>query len=210
MIQEDLVRQIRAIARPVDSADRLISRIGDSHLVLIGEATHGTHEFYRIRADLTRRLILEKGFSAVAIEGDWPDTYRVHRFVQGISDDRDAAQSLEGFRRFPAWMWRNSEMVSFVRWLREYNGRQPDLGKAGIYGLDLYSLHASMARVIEYLDRVDPAAAARARQRYACFDDFGDGPENYGARAAIDLDAGCEEEVVSELVELQKRRSQLA
>jgi erythromycin esterase-like protein len=211
MIQDDLIGEVAAIARPLDDGDRLLREIGDCRLVLIGEATHGSHEFYRTRARLTRRLITEKNFSAVAIEGDWPDTYRVNRFVQGISKDADPVQSLEGFPRFPTWMWRNTDVVEFVQWLREHNRRQSEpAARAGIYGLDLYSLHNSMARVIAYLDRIDPAAAARARERYACFDHFGDGPENYGALAALELEPGCENEVVSELLELQKRRAELA
>ncbi len=123
MIQEDLIREVRAVSRPLDDGGRLIEEIGGSRLVLIGEATHGTDEFYRTRASLTRRLIAEKGFCAVAIEGDWPDTYRVNRFVRGISNDRSAAQSLEGFVRFPTWMWRNTAVLEFVDWLRQYNRR---------------------------------------------------------------------------------------
>jgi erythromycin esterase-like protein len=127
------------------------------------EASHGTHEFYRERAVLTKRLILEKGFSAVAIEGDWPDASRVHRYVGGEPGDADAVEALSGFERFPSWMWRNADVLDFVGWLRAHNDRLGERNrKVGFYGLDLYSLHASIAAVLSYLGKVDPAAALRA------------------------------------------------
>src|SRR5678816_2349383 len=116
---------IRAAAHPLrgDSADfdPLLRRIGDARFVLIGEASHGTHDFYRVRAEITKRLIREKGFTAVAVEADWPDAYRVNRFVRGRGNDTDATEALAGFRRFPQWMWRNADVVDFVGWLRAYN-----------------------------------------------------------------------------------------
>ena len=126
----------------------LMRRVGNAPVVLIGEASHGTHEFYRIRAQITKRLIAEKGFNAVAIEGDWPDAYRVNHFVQGRSTDMDAGLALAGFRRFPQWMWRNADVLDFVGWLRAYNDAQRPLSRVGFYGLDLYSLHASMEAVV--------------------------------------------------------------
>jgi predicted phosphoribosyltransferase len=167
---------IRAEAAPVEegvpSERGLFDLVGNAQFVLIGEASHGTHDFYAARARITRRLIEEKGFGAVAVEADWPDAYRVNRYVRARSDDVTAEEALRGFERFPAWMWRNAVVLDFVGWLREHND---DLGsgeraKAGFYGLDLYSLYRSIHEVISYLDRVDPAAAARARERYACFD----------------------------------------
>src|SRR5690606_35963187 len=139
---------------------RLLEAVApDASVVLIGEATHGTHEFYRIRADLTRALIRRRAFNMVLAEADWPDAYRLNRWVQLESQDDTAEQALDDFSRFPRWMWRNREVVRFARWLRGENaGRSPD-ARVGFYGLDLYSLHRSMARVIAYLDKVDPAAA---------------------------------------------------
>src|SRR5438309_6200111 len=134
--------------------DPLIDRIGNARFVLLGEASHGTHEFYHERAQITQRLIKEKGFTAVAVEADWPDAYRVNRFVRGMSDDVYAIEALEDFRRFPTWMWRNTDVVEFVEWLRAYNDTLPTgATKSGFYGLDVYSLRASMEAVLKYLEK---------------------------------------------------------
>ena len=185
--------------------------IGDARFVLLGEASHGTHEFYRERARITQRLIDEKGFAAVAVEADWPDAYRVNRYVRGAGDDVDAVEALADFRRFPRWMWRNTEVVEFVDWLRAHNDAlPPNAERTGFYGLDLYSLHASMKAVLQYLEQVDPDAARRARARYACFDHFGPDPQIYGFIAATDLDKSCKDQVVSQLVELRRRAAEYA
>ncbi|MGH9681831.1 MAG: erythromycin esterase family protein, partial [Candidatus Acidiferrales bacterium] len=164
--EHELIQAIRQSAHPLTGEpadfDPLIQLIGNSRLVLIGEASHGTHEFYRVRAQITKRLIEEKGFTAVAAEADWPDAYRVNQFVQFESADEDAVEALAGFRRFPAWMWRNADVLDFVGWLRNYNEHRR-ARRAGFYGLDLYSLHASMQAVLDFLDKADPEAARRAR-----------------------------------------------
>lgn len=188
----------------------LLSRIGNARFVLIGEASHGTHEFYRIRAEITKQLIRSREFTAVAVEADWPDASRVNRYVQGRGDDSEAEESLSGFRRFPQWMWRNADVLDFVGWLRDWNDTRPPEGRAGFYGLDLYSLHASMEAVISYLRKVDPAAAQRAAIRYGCFDRFGDDPQHYGYSATIGLSASCEREVVAQLVDLRGAASKYA
>ncbi len=191
--------------------DPLLELIGDAQFVLLGEATHGTHEFYNTRAEITKRLIAERGFTAVCIEGDWPDAYRVNRFVRGASDDIEAAEALAGFKRFPTWMWRNAEVLDFVSWMREYNDRVPaDVRKAGFYGLDLYSLYASIDAVIAYLERVDPKAAERARERYACLERFEDSPQSYGYALYAGQYEGCRRDVLEELLEIQRRASQYA
>jgi erythromycin esterase-like protein len=177
---------------------------------LIGEATHGTHEFYRERSFITRRLIVEKGFAAVAVEADWPDTYRVNRYVRGASRDEDAVQALADFGRFPTWMWRNADVLDFVGWLRTHNETQPADARAGFYGLDLYSLRASMEAVLAYLDKVDPEAAWRARRRYGCFDQFGEELQEYGYAAGFGLHPSCEREVVTQLLELSRKRAEYA
>lgn len=203
-----LVEAVRRAAVPLcgasDDYDSLLDLVGDAQVVLLGDGTHGTEEFYRERARLTQRLILEKGFQAVALESDWPDAFRVHRYVQGDPRDLDAASSLCGFVRFPSWMWRNTEMLQFVAWLRAHNDAlQPDQ-RVGVYGLDLYSLHASMERVLQYLDEVDPEAAQRARARYGCFEAFGWDPQRYGYSTGLGIERSCEEEVVAQLIELQQ------
>jgi len=198
------------LARPVTGAaedyDGLLSLVGDRRLVLIGEASHGTHEFYRERARITRRLIDELGFTVVAVEGDWPDAYRVNRYVMGMAGDATADGALQGFRRFPTWMWRNRDVLSFVQWLRARNDAQGDPAtKARFYGLDLYSLRASIEAVVEYLDRIDPDAAQRARMRYACFDHVGADGQVYGYALATGVVDPCEPEVVAQLVELRRQ-----
>ena len=208
LVSEHADRSVSRVARPLvgtaSDFDPLLALIGDAHYVLIGEASHGTHEFYRIRAEITKRLIRDKGFIGVAVEADWPDAYRVNRFVRGVSEDADAEQALAGFRRFPQWMWRNADVLDFVGWLRAYNdGRAAFETNVGFYGLDLYSMHASMAAVLEYLDKVDPDAARRARDRYACFDHFGEDPQAYGFAATSRLAESCEREVVAQLAELR-------
>lgn len=141
--------------------------MGDAHFVLIGEASHGTHEFYKHRAEITKRLLREKGFHAVAAEADWPDAHRVNRFVRGRTPGESPEQALSGFTRFPAWMWRNDVVGQFIEWLGNHNEQAEPANQAGFYGLALYSLNRSRAEVIHYLERVDPAAARRARDRYA-------------------------------------------
>jgi erythromycin esterase-like protein len=210
-----LVDAIRGAAHPLTGAkndyDSLLAMIGNARLVLIGEASHGTHEFYRERALITRRLIEEMGFNAVAVEADWPDAYRVNRFVRNEGPDADSIDSLEGFRRFPAWMWRNADVLNFVGWLREHNdGLHSGLPRVGFYGLDLYSLHGSIEAVLEYLDRVDPEAATRARYRYGCFEHFGEDPEAYGYASGFGLTKSCEDQVIEQLVELQRQATEYA
>jgi erythromycin esterase-like protein len=191
--------------------DRLIERVGEARFVLLGEASHGTHEFYRERAEITKRLIDEKDFSAVAVEADWPDAYRVNRYVRRLSDDVNAVEALSDFQRFPTWMWRNVEVVRFTEWLREHNDTEPARGReVGFYGLDLYSLRSSMEVVLQYLEKVDPESAGRARDRYACFDQFGEEPQHYGFLAGLGLPQSCEQEVIDELLELQQRAVEYA
>ncbi|WP_214364435.1 erythromycin esterase family protein [Pseudonocardia sp. H11422] len=210
------VAVVRAAALPtengVPSDDALFGLVGDAHTVLLGEASHGTRDFYAARADMTRRLIEERGFCAVAVEADWPDAYRVNRYVRGRSSDSTAEESLRGFERFPTWMWRNAVVLDFVGWLRERNDRAGDeRDKAGFYGLDLYSLYRSIHEVISYLDRVDPDAALRARERYACFDHYrGDDGQTYGYAAAFGVGETCEQEVVEQLVDLQRHAVEYA
>src|SRR5688572_992298 len=185
--------------------DPLLKLIGSARYVLLGEATHGTHEFYKARAEITKRLITEMGFTVIAWEADWPDSLRVGRYVRGAGRDGSAEEALKGFQRFPTWMWRNADIVDLVGWLKNHTAGLPARApKVGVYGLDLYSLHTSMEAVITYLEKTDPDAAREARERYSCFEHFGDDPAAYGLTASQHRSLSCENEVVQQLVALQR------
>lgn len=206
---------VREAAHPLTGAandyDPLLDLIGDARFVLLGEASHGTHEFYTARAEITRRLINEKNFSAVAVEADWPDAYRVNRYVRGRGEDATSEAALGGFNRFPTWMWRNTAVVDFVDWLRAHNDAlADDAARVGFYGLDLYSLRTSIEAVLGYLDKVDPEAAKRARHRYSCFEDYGENTQAYGYAATFGLTESCEGEVLTQLSELRRRAAEYA
>lgn len=198
-------------AGEISDYDSLIEHAGSCRFVLIGEASHGTHEFYRERAQITKRLIEEKGFLAVAVEADFPDAYRLNRYVRGVETDTTSVEALGGFKRFPHWMWRNADVLDFIGWLRSHNDEIPaGNSKVGFYGLDLYSLQASIEAVLSYLDKVDPEGARRARERYSCFDHFGEDAAAYGYATGLGIAESCENEVVGQLVELHDRASELA
>jgi erythromycin esterase-like protein len=209
----DVLSAIRHAAHPLTGGttdfDPLLKIVGDSRLVLLGEATHGTHEFYRLRAQITKRLIEEKGFSAVAVEADWPDAYRVNQYVRFESEDQEAIDALAGFERFPAWMWRNADVLDFIGWLRNYREHRHSK-RVGFYGLDLYSLHASIRAVLDFLDKVDPEAARRARYRYSCFENFGEDTQAYGYAASFGLGKSCENEAIGQWMEMRRRAADLA
>lgn len=203
---------VRTAAYPLtDEHDlqRVLAEIGDVSLVLLGEATHGTYDFYALRARITRALIEERGFSAVMIEGDWPDAYQVNRYVQSAGGAASPAEALGGFERFPTWMWRNTAVTDFVAWLRDYNAAIAPERRTGFYGLDLYSLHTSMRAVVDYLEQHNPAAAREARKNYGCFDQFGHDTDTYAWAAARLGDGTCEDAVARELVALRQRRAEL-
>jgi erythromycin esterase len=199
---------VRRIAQPldnVDDLDPLIERVGDARYVLLGEASHGTSEFYTWRAEISKRLVLEKGFSFIAVEGDWPDCYRVNRYVRGFEDSGESAEAvLHAFERWPTWMWANREVVDLVAWLRLHNDRAHPERRVGFYGLDVYSLWDSMRAVVEYLEGIDPALARAARRAYSCFDPYHDDPQDY-ARATAIVPTSCEAEAVAVLRELRER-----
>lgn len=203
----DMTR-LKEIARRLDGGpgelDPIIDRIGDAPIVLIGEASHGTHEFYETRARLTQRLIEKHGFGAVVAEADWPDAYRVNRFVRGEGNDSGADEALGEFQRFPTWMWRNTVVESFVEWMRRHNDGLAAEARVGFYGMDLYSMYRSIAEVLEFLDKVDPEAAARARERYACFGQFGDRAELYGRAAGLGARPSCEQAATTQLIDMRK------
>ena len=198
----EAVAQEAASFNAIDTADLapLLQRIGDARVVLLGEASHGSSEFYRMRARITRELIEHKGFDFVAIEGDWPDTARIDQHVRGGQSEADP---WSGFTRFPTWMWRNEEVREFVDWLRFHN--QTNRKPAAFHGLDLYSLYGSIDAVLAYLDRVDPTTARVARQRYGCLTPWQSDPASYGLAAMTERYKSCEQEVVDMLVDLQQK-----
>jgi Erythromycin esterase homolog len=204
---------LRAALRPLaGTADAAViaDRIGDARLVLLGESSHGTHDFYELRAAVTKRLIETHRCRAVTIEGDWPDARCVDRYVRGQSDDASAEAALAGFRRFPQWMWRNTVVRDFVTWLREWNAKQPEDRRCGFYGLDLYSLHGSIHAVLRYLEQVDPAAARRARDRYSCFEATGsDDPQLYGLAVSRAYIEACEDDVTASAARADRVRGRV-
>lgn len=205
-ILEAMRREAHPLTGDHRDYDALMALVGDARIVLLGEASHGTHEFYRERTRITKRLIAEHGFTAVAIEGDWPDAQRVNRYIRGARDDADAEQALAGFRRFPTWMWRNGDVLDLVGWLRDHNdGLHRTARKAGFYGLDLYSVGASMEAVIAYLDEQDPDAAARARSRYECLAPYTGESAEYGRAVLLGVGEPCRRRVIEQLVELRRR-----
>ena len=203
----ELIREAAEPFYSIENADLqpLLDRIGDARLVLIGEASHGTSEFYRIRAEITKALVERKNFDFVAVEADWPDAYRIHDFV--THKEREEPHDWEAFSRFPTWMWRNQEVLDFIHWLRDFNlQRRPPGRRVGFYGLDLYSLFTSVNCVLNYLDRVDPQAAAVARVRYGCLTPWEGDPATYGRATLTGQYRSCEREVVRMLQELSQRR----
>ena len=209
------VEIVRDAAEPfasIDSCDfgPLLDRIGDSRVVLVGEATHGTHEFYRWRAELTRRLVEERGFDVVAVEADWPDAARINGYV--THRGARPGPRWAAFTRWPTWMWRNRETLDFIEWLREFNlSERPDpTRRCGFYGLDLYNLSASIRLVLDYLDGVDPQTAAAARERYGCLTPFQDDPAAYGHAALTGRYRECEGDVVAMLRDLLDKQAEYA
>ena len=186
--------------------DPLLDQVGDARYVLLGEASHGTAEFYTWRTALSRRLILEKGFSFIAVEGDWPDCYRLNQFVQGRATSGRAREVLRAFECWPTWMWANEEVVLLAEWLRQHNEGRPEHRQVGLYGLDVYSLGDSLRRVADYLQHRRPSAEAAARRAFECFEPYGSTAEEY-ARATRWVDVSCEDEVVALLTEVRRTAS---
>src|SRR5215212_4068278 len=201
---DSLPKLISRSAEPLPDIDDVefgdwFDRFGDARVVLLGEASHGTSEFYRARAAISRRLVERHGFTIVAAEADWPDAASLDRYVR----DRPAPAHAEPpFRRFPTWMWRNTDVEAFIEWLRGWNLQRPAQARAGFYGLDLYNLSASIRAVLDYLDRVDPEAAAVARKRYGCLTPWAHEPQAYGRMALSRGFSRCESGVVEMLTEM--------
>jgi erythromycin esterase len=198
---EVITRLVRPLRTPED-LDPLLERIGGARIVLLGEASHGTHEYYTWRALLTRRLIAEQGFSFVGVEGDWPDCYRVNCSVTLASTAEDPREVLRSYERWPTWMWANEEVAEFTRWLRSYNAERPPERRAGFYGLDVYSLWESLRAILDYLrqhesDQVESAVAA-----FRCFEPYAENPQAYAVATRL-VPNSCEKAVIAMLAQLR-------
>lgn len=204
-MSDQILKNLKRDAIADQMHDALLDAIGDARYILLGEATHGTHEFYMQRAQITKRLIEEKGFNIIALEADWPAALNINHFIQHPSKQvHTALEALRGFKTFPSWMWRNVEMLEFIEWLAEYNQQQQQDKRTGIYGLDLYSLHESINAVISYLRTVDPAMAREATRQYACFDHAGPNPQDYGFNVEHGLVQSCARVAQDQLRRLQE------
>lgn len=203
----ELIAGVRSLSRPLrvpSDLDPLLDLIGEGRYVLLGEASHGTHEYYTWRAALSGRLIEEKGFSFIAVEGDWPDCARLNRWVKGEPDAGESAREvLHDFTRWPTWMWANEEVVELADWLRRHNDGLPRERRVGFYGLDVYSLWDSLYQVLSYVQKHAPRSLQSARRAFQCFEPYGEDVQDY-ARATRWVDASCEDEVVALLADLRR------
>jgi erythromycin esterase len=204
MITAELNEKDFQVLRTSRDLDALLDRIGDARYVLLGEASHGTHEYYTWRTAITKRLIEEKNFSFIAVEGDWPDCYRINRFIKGYhTDGEKIVDVLKSFQRWPTWMWSNWEIAALIEWMHEHNKHLTSQRKIGFYGLDVYSLQESMEVMVDYLKKEDPHAAQLAIEAFRCFEPYGEG-QDY-ARAMLQLSANCRQEVLKLLTEIRRR-----
>ncbi|HEY0020993.1 MAG TPA: erythromycin esterase family protein [Longimicrobium sp.] len=205
-----LAESVRQAAIPLtgaaDEYDPLLAMLNGRRFALLGEATHGTHEFYRERAEISQRLIAEQQFAAVIVEGEWEDAWSANQYVRGTGGETSAAAALGAFNQFPLWMWRNPEVAGFLDWLRTHNAARPAAQRVGFYGMDVYGLMESLREVPRLLEAVDPAAAEQARTRYACFGEYRSA-EAYGRAVAAGASAGCADEARTQLAELHARWS---
>ena len=187
----------------------LFDYINGCRIVMLGEASHGTHEYYRWRTYISQKLIEEKGFNFIAVEGDWPDCYRLNRFIKGYDiNNKSAYHVLHNFKRWPTWMWANWEIVALADWLQQHNMRLPLSSKVGFYGLDVYSLWESLESIMHYLKKVDPAALKVAEEAFRCFEPYRHDEGTSYARSTLFVPAACQQEVVELLREIQHRLPQ--
>ncbi|MGF9696273.1 erythromycin esterase family protein [Paenibacillus sp. MABNR03] len=211
--QSAYLKELNALFIPLDgmeNLDRMVNAIGDADIVLLGEASHGTADFYRYRAELSKKLIASKGFNIIGVEGDWPAAYRLNRYVKGMAgSDSSASDALGDFTRWPTWMWANTDICDFAEWLKEHNAanhtESSERPKVGFYGIDMYSLWESMEAIIGYLEETKSPQLEQARRTYACFDPYSKDHQSYGIAAGL-LSESCENEVVELLKQMQNRR----
>jgi erythromycin esterase-like protein len=207
--ENQVINSIRQWAFPLQSKidlAPLFDRIGDAEIVMLGEASHGTHEYYTWRSYITKKLVEEKGFNFVAVEGDWPDCYRLNRFVKGYdTENKSAFKVLQSFNRWPTWMWANWEIMALANWMQRHNEGLPANKKAGFYGLDVYSLWESMDNIMQYLKKTDPVALKVAEKAFECFEPYSKDEGQSYAKASRFVPELCEQEVVQLLQEIQRK-----
>lgn len=204
----EIIAVLNKTSLPLENSEDLnplLNYIGEAKYVLLGEASHGTHEYYTWRAKITQRLIQEKGFSFIGVEGDWPDCYRLNRFVKGYLDSgKDILSVMNEFKRWPTWMWANWEVAAFIDWLKSYNENLSTNKKVGFYGLDVYSFRESMQSIVQYLEKNDPKALAVAKKAMECFEPFGKDEGQSYAKASSFVPKLCEKEILNMLKEIIK------
>jgi erythromycin esterase-like protein len=209
-MNEKLIHAIKDYAKPIEELNdlnSLLQEIDQKKYVLLGEASHGTSEFYKMRAELSKKLIEEKGFTFLAVEGDWPACQQVNRYIKGFDQTHDNARDvLKSFNRWPTWMWANEEMAELIEWLKEYNQKQPKEKKVGFYGIDVYSLWESMDEIIKYLEKINFPQIETAKKAFACFEPFNRRPEKYGVSASF-FSEGCHEEVIKLLTDISLNKN---
>ena len=207
--EDEVVSAVKQWSCPLHSKadlEPLFTRIGDARIVMLGEASHGTHEYYTWRSYISKKLIEEKGFNCIAVEGDWPDCYRLNRFVKGYdTESKSAFKVLHAFKRWPTWMWANWEIVALADWLHKHNQKLPRNQKAGFYGLDVYSLWESMQSIMQYLEKTDKKALQFAQEAFRCFEPYNKDEGQSYAQAAMFVPELCENEVVHLLKEIQQQ-----
>jgi erythromycin esterase-like protein len=207
-VDQGAIEQIRRMAHPLQGVrdlDPLVRMLGPRRFACIGEASHGTHEFYAWRAKLSRRLITEEGYTWIGVEGDWPDCWRINRWVRGLDGtDLSSTEVLAGFERWPTWMWANHEVAAFLTWLRDWNLGRPESDRVGFYGVDVYSLWDSLRVIIGWLAENEPDALPEAMRAWRCFVPFGEDPHRYAWSTRI-VPTSCEADVVALLTEVRQR-----
>ncbi|PLR80165.1 protein-L-isoaspartate O-methyltransferase [Bacillus canaveralius] len=210
-MQKTLTDNIEEHAIPLtheNDLDLLVEKIGNAKIVLLGEASHGTSEFYQIRAEISKKLIQEKGFTIIAVEGDWPSCMEVTRYIKGYDQRYESAKhALQSFNRWPTWMWANEEIADFAEWLKDHNSSLPDRQKTGFYGLDVYSLWESMEEVVDYLEEIQSPDLELAKKAFTCFEPFNRNNEKYAVASAI-YSEGCVEEVTKLLTQIRRNKEQ--
>jgi erythromycin esterase len=190
----------------MNDLEPLFEKIGDARIVMLGEASHGTHEYYTWRAHISKRLIEEKHFNCIAVEGDWPDCYRLNRFIKGYeSHNQRAIDILHSFHRWPTWMWANHETASFCKWLKAFNNGLPDKSRVGFYGLDVYSLWESMDAIMHFLRRADPIALRAAEEAFRCFEPFRKEEGVGNSNPSLLVPEICQDDVVELLQGIRKK-----
>ncbi|WP_419393104.1 erythromycin esterase family protein [Cytobacillus praedii] len=209
-MEKKFIQAIQSFAHPLNDLrdlDVLLKGINNKKFVLLGESSHGTSEFYHLRTELSKKLILEKGYTFLAVEGDWPSCQKVNEYIKGWDlKSNHARDVLQAFSRWPTWMWANEEMVEFIEWLKAYNQRQPLERKVGFYGIDVYSLWESLDEIVNYLEETNSPEVEAARKTIACFEPFNRQPEKYGVSAAFYSD-GCQDEVIKLLTDISLKRN---